>query len=78
MVSRTMQKRDLNTADTVTRTAFGTFLGLPDPRRMFGDAQYVWPRFVDSRDSAFTAERDGEVVGSVFAARWGSFGFFGP
>jgi hypothetical protein len=24
------------------------------------------------------AEADGDVVGSVFATRWGAFGFFGP
>lgn len=75
---RPMQTGDLGAADAVMRTAFGTFLGVPDPRRMFGDAEYVRPRYAADPSSAFTAERDGEVVGSVFATRWGSVGFFGP
>ena len=78
LLIRPMRTRDLDTADAVMRTAFGTFLGLPDPRQMFGDAQFVRPRFAASPGGAFTAERDGEVVGSVFAMRWGSFGFLGP
>jgi len=75
---RPMQASDLDAADTVMRTAFGTHLGVPDPRQTFGDAQYVRPRFAASPGSAFTAERDGEVVGSVFITQWGRFGFFGP
>ena len=35
-------------------------------------------RFRAASDCAWAAEVDGNVVGSVFAARWGSFGFFGP
>ena len=35
-------------------------------------------RFRAAPDCAWAAEVDGEVVGSVFAARWGTFGFFGP
>jgi N-acetylglutamate synthase-like GNAT family acetyltransferase len=38
----------------------------------------VHPRFRAAPDCAWVAEVDGDVVGSVFAARWGSFGFFGP
>jgi GNAT superfamily N-acetyltransferase len=60
------------------RIAFGTFLGAPDPISVFGDAQYVRPRFAAQPDWAFVAERDGKIVGSNFAARWGSFGFLGP
>ena len=56
--------------------AFGTFRGVPDPT--FGEAEYVRTRFHAAPDCAWAAEVDGEVVGSVFAARWGSFGFFGP
>ena len=75
---RPMQAGDLEAADTVMRTAFGTHLGVPDPRQTFGDAQYVRPRFAAHPDGAFTAEQDGEVVGSVFVTQWGRFGFFGP
>jgi len=59
---RPMQARDLDAADTVMRTAFGTHLGVPNPLQTFGDAQYVRPRFAASPDSAFTAEREGEVA----------------
>lgn len=75
---RQLEEGDLDAADRIMRVAFGTFLGLPDPGRMFGDRQYVRTRFRAAPDCAWAAELDGEVVGSVFAARWGSFGFLGP
>ena len=59
------------------RMAFGTFLGAPDPMMVFGDLDYVRSRFAAEPSWAFAAELDGEVVGSIFATRWGSFGFFG-
>jgi len=69
---------DLDAADRVLRLAFGRFRGLPDPAAAFGDRDYVRTRFRAAPDCAWAAEVDGDVVGSVFAARWGSFGFFGP
>jgi predicted N-acetyltransferase YhbS len=75
---RALEQRDLDEADRVTRLAFGTFLGLPDPLSVFGDAEIVRPRFAAEPSWAFVAELDGAVVGSNFATRWGSFGFFGP
>jgi predicted N-acetyltransferase YhbS len=75
---RPMQQADVEAADRVMRTAFGTYLGAPDPLLVFGDAEYVRPRFAAQPDWAFVAELEGEVVGSNFATRWGSFGFFGP
>ncbi len=60
------------------RTAFGTFFRLPDPASAFGDADYVRSRFTAEPRWAVVAVLDGEVVGSNFATRWGSFGFFGP
>ena len=68
----------MDLADRVMRIAFGTFLGAPDPVAAFGDAEYVRPRFAAEPGWAFAAELDGEVVGSNFATRWGSFAFFGP
>jgi N-acetylglutamate synthase-like GNAT family acetyltransferase len=73
-----MRADDVDSADRVLRVAFGTIRGLPDPSAAFGDADYVRTRFRAAPDCAWAAEVDGEVVGSVFAARWGSFGFFGP
>jgi predicted N-acetyltransferase YhbS len=75
---RPMRADDLEAADRVLRMAFGTIRGLPDPSAAFGDADYVHTRFRAAPECAWVAEIDGEVVGSVFAARWGSFGFFGP
>jgi predicted N-acetyltransferase YhbS len=75
---RPLEEHDLDAADRVMRIAFGTFLGAPDPMMVFGDADYVRSRFAAEPSWAFVAERDGEVVGSNFATRWGSFGFFGP
>jgi GNAT superfamily N-acetyltransferase len=75
---RPLEKSDLDAADRIMRVAFGTFLGLPDPGSMFGDAEVVRTRFRAAPDCAWAAEVGGEVVGSVFACRWGTFGFFGP
>jgi GNAT superfamily N-acetyltransferase len=75
---RPLQAGDLEDADRVMRMAFGTYLGAPDPMLVFGDADYVRSRFAAEPGWAFAAERDSELVGSVFATRWGSFGFFGP
>ena len=75
---RPMRADDLEAADRVLRIAFGTIRGLPDPSDAFGDADYVHTRFRAAPECAWVAETDAEVVGSVFAARWGSFGFFGP
>lgn len=75
---RPLTDQDLDVADRVMRTAFGTFLGAPDPIAVFGDAQYVRPRFHAAPGWAVAAELDGELVGSNFATRWGSFAFFGP
>src|SRR5437762_2616266 len=62
----------------IVRLAFGTFLAAPDPLTVFGDVELVRPRFAAAPDWAFAAELDGEVVGSNLAARWGSYGSFGP
>jgi GNAT superfamily N-acetyltransferase len=75
---RPLGERDLDRADHIFRLAFGTFLGLADPLRFGGDADCVRTRFRSPCVSALAAELDGELVGSNFATRWGSFGFFGP
>lgn len=75
---RPLAEGDLDAADRIMRVAFGTIRGAPDPSTEFGDREYVRPRFRAAPDCAWAAELDGEVVGSVFAARWGSFAFFGP
>jgi GNAT superfamily N-acetyltransferase len=77
-VIRPMTKADLPEARRICRTAFGTFLGAPDPENFWADRDYVYGRFAAEHVASFAAEQDGELVGSNFATRWGSFGFFGP
>ncbi len=75
---RPMRESDLGEADRVVRLAFGTFIGLPNPADFAGDAGYVRSRFAAFPDRAFVAERGDAILGSIFAARWGSFAFLGP
>jgi GNAT superfamily N-acetyltransferase len=78
VIVRPLVEDDLVAADDVKRVAFGTLLGLPDPAKAFGDAELARTRFRAAPDSAWVAEVDGAIAGSVFVTRWGSFGFFGP
>lgn len=75
---RPLQESDLPVADHIMRVAFGTFIGLPEPAAFMGDASYVKTRWLADPNAAFAAEVGGELVGSNFAANWGSVGFFGP
>ncbi len=75
---RPLEERDLPDADRVFRTAFGTFLGLPDPLTFLGDADLVFSRWRAAPSDAIAADVDGELAGSMFVANWGSVGFFGP
>lgn len=75
---RPLEEADLPAADHIMRLAFGTFLGVPEPLEVFGEIEYVRGRWLADPSAAYAAEVDGEIVGSNFATRWGSFGFFGP
>jgi GNAT superfamily N-acetyltransferase len=75
---RPLREPDLEEADKIMRIAFGTYLKAPNPIEVFGDGDWVHTRYHADPGAAFCAELDGEVVGSNFATRWGSFGFFGP
>ena len=75
---RLLREEDLPLADRIMRLAFGTFLGLPDPLKFMGDADYVRTRWFADPSAVFGAEIAGELVGTNFATRWGSVGFFGP
>jgi len=75
---RLLREEDLPLADRILRLAFGTFLGLPDPLKFMGDADYVRTRWLADPSAVFGAEMSGELVGTNFATRWGSVGFFGP
>ena len=75
---RPLSAQDLDEADRICRMAFGTFLGLPEPEKCFGDAGYVRTRWKADPGGALAAELDGCLAGSNFATNWGSVGFFGP
>jgi predicted N-acetyltransferase YhbS len=75
---RALAERDLPEATRLIRVAFGTFLGVPDPENFWPDLDYVRGRFGAEHITAFAAEQDGALIGSNFATRWGSVGFFGP
>src|SRR5215831_14652419 len=75
---RPLQETDLDAADHIMRLAFGTFIGVPDPAKFMGDADYVHTRWRANPAAAFAAEIGGQLVGSNFATNWGSVGFFGP
>lgn len=75
---RSVVEEDLPEADRIIRLAFGTFLGLPDPLKFMGDADYAQTRWLADSSAVFGAELRGVLVGTNFATRWGSFGFFGP
>jgi GNAT superfamily N-acetyltransferase len=75
---RAVREEDLPAADRILRLAFGTFLGLPDPLKFMGDADYVRTRWLADSAAVLGAELGGELVGTNFATRWGSVGFFGP
>ena len=75
---RPLIKDDLPAARRIFRTAFGTFLGAPDPENFWADLDHVYGRFAAEHVASFAAEIDGELVGSNFVTRWGSVGFFGP
>jgi GNAT superfamily N-acetyltransferase len=69
---------DLPAAERIVRLAFGTYLGAPDPATFWSDRDYVHGRWRAPHVAALGASRDGRLVGSNFATRWGSVGFFGP
>jgi len=65
-------------ADRIIRLAFGTFVGAPEPEQFWSDLDYARTRWLADPTAAFGAELDEELVGSNFASKWGSVGFFGP
>jgi hypothetical protein len=77
-VIRPLTRADLPEARRICCAAFGTFLGAPDPENFWADRDYVHGWFGAEHVASFAAELDRELVGSNFATRWGSVGFFGP
>jgi len=75
---RPLAESDLPRTWHIARTAFGTFLGAPDLESFWTDRDLHTNRFRSENVEAFVVEDQGAVVGSNFATRWGSVGFFGP
>jgi GNAT superfamily N-acetyltransferase len=75
---RQLRENDLSDADRIYRLAFGAFIGLPDPLRFGGDADYVRTRWLADPSAALGAESASQLIGSNFLTSWGSVGFFGP
>src|ERR1700733_13064424 len=73
---RAVREEDLPAADRIVRLAFATFLGLPDPMKFMGDAEYVRTRWKRATSFVFGgelgAELGGEAVGTISATRWGN------
>ena len=78
VVTAPLTEGDLPDAEQVFRTAFGSFLGAPEPDTFYSDRDYVYGRWRAPHVAALGATRDGRLVGSNFATNWGSVGFFGP
>src|SRR3974377_711031 len=75
---RQLRETDLDEADRIFRLAFGTFIGLPDPSQFAGDADVVRSRWIADPSATFGAYSNTRLIGSNFAANWGSVAFFGP
>src|SRR5713226_6021485 len=73
-----LAEHDLPKAQRIFRLAFGTFLGAPEPETFWSDRDYLYGRWRAPHVAALGAMLDGELVGSNFATKWGSVGFFGP
>ncbi len=73
-----LNDEDLPEAERIFRVAFGTFVGAPNPDMFWADRDYVYGRHRAPHVAAFGATIDGNLVGSNFATKWGSVGFFGP
>ncbi len=75
---RTLEEKEIATADKIFRLAFGTFIGLPNPLEFYADSDFITHRWKIDPSAAFAAEVEGKLVGTNIACRWGSVGFFGP
>ena len=78
LIIRPLTAQDLAEASRIIRLAFGTAGGVPEPEQFWADIDYAHTRWHADPTAAFGAELAGALVGSNFATRWGSVGFFGP
>jgi len=76
VVIRPLEERDVDEGDAIYREAFTTFLKLPPEKLRKGS--YVRNRFAGKQSACFAAESNGKLIGTVFAANWGSVAVLGP
>jgi hypothetical protein len=69
---RPLAAEDLDEADRICPVAFGTFLGVPEPEKTFGDADMVRTRWRADPGAALAADAGGHLAGSNFAANGGA------
>ncbi len=75
---RPMVPADVAEAERITRIAFGTFFGVPDPTKFRGDGEAVSGRHHANPHGAFVGELDGRPVASGMVMDWGSVAVLGP
>ena len=75
---RAMTAADLAAAAHVWRLAFGTHFGAPEPARFREDMRFIETRFATDPATAFVAERNGRILGSIIGMDWGSMLVLGP
>ncbi|GFE71659.1 GNAT family N-acetyltransferase [Chroococcus sp. FPU101] len=78
LIIRLLQEQELTEADQIFRLAFGTFIGLPDPRQFESSKAYFSHRWKTEPSGALKAEINQQLVGSILGVHWGSFAYFGP
>ncbi|HKX08234.1 MAG TPA: GNAT family N-acetyltransferase [Stellaceae bacterium] len=78
VIVRPMKAGDLPEATRIFRTAFATFLGVPDVTQFRRDLGTIETRFKTDAGAALVAGRDGRLVGSVFGMDWGGQFVVGP
>ena len=77
LLVREMKSDDLPAVKNIISLAFGTFLNAENPADFWKDLDYS-KRYLSKHSAGFVIEMDNEILGSNFATRLGSFGFFGP
>ncbi|NQZ56246.1 MAG: GNAT family N-acetyltransferase [Lentisphaeraceae bacterium] len=77
IITRKMREDDLSSVKKIISLAFGTFLGADNPQEFWADLDYS-KRWYSSPDTAFVAEVNKQVIGSVFITQWGQHSFLGP
>lgn len=77
-VIRPMIESDHARATHVFRLAFGTFFQLADPLSFAATTDVIATRWATDPGTAFVAESEGRVIGSVIGSHWGSQFVIGP